>query len=86
MVIWSILRPFGIFVGHLVCFMVIWYVFYRFGTLYKQKSGNPDRKDDEGEHPMCRKQFLNLYHRNLKTRSRTKPWKVKKNGVKVPEV
>jgi hypothetical protein len=38
---WSILRPFGIFLGHLVYFMVIWYTFSRFGTLYQEKSGNP---------------------------------------------
>jgi hypothetical protein len=31
MAIWSILRPFGIFCGHLVYFMVIWYIFSRFG-------------------------------------------------------
>jgi hypothetical protein len=31
---WYILRPFGNFV-------VIWYVFFRFGTLCQEKSGNP---------------------------------------------
>jgi hypothetical protein len=36
-----ILRPFVIFCGHLIYFMVIWYIFTRFGMLYKEKSGNP---------------------------------------------
>jgi hypothetical protein len=31
----------GIFYGHLVYFMVIWYIFPCFGMLYKEKSGNP---------------------------------------------
>jgi hypothetical protein len=35
------LLPFGIFCGHLVNFMVIWYVFPRFGMLYNEKSGKP---------------------------------------------
>jgi hypothetical protein len=43
--IWSYLRPFGIFCGHLVClhtyFMVIWNIFPCFGTFYQEKSGNP---------------------------------------------
>jgi hypothetical protein len=45
----------GIFYGPLVCFTAIWYilwsfgifwvrlVFFRFGTLYKEKSGNNDQ-------------------------------------------
>jgi hypothetical protein len=33
-VMWYILWPFGNVV-------VIWYIFPRFGTLYKEKSGNP---------------------------------------------
>jgi hypothetical protein len=52
--IWSILRPFGLFYGHLVYFVAIWYIllpfgiFYgnlvyipRFGMLHIEKSGNP---------------------------------------------
>jgi hypothetical protein len=31
----------GISYGHLVYFMVIWYIFSRFYKSYKQKSGNP---------------------------------------------
>jgi hypothetical protein len=27
MTIWSILRPIGIFYGHLVYFLVVWYIF-----------------------------------------------------------
>jgi hypothetical protein len=41
MAIWSVLRSLGIFCGHLVYFMAIWYLF-RFGMLYQEKSGNPD--------------------------------------------
>jgi hypothetical protein len=41
MAIWYILRPFGIFWGHLVYFEAIWYIFPRFGMLYPEKSGNP---------------------------------------------
>jgi hypothetical protein len=36
MTIRSILLPYGIFVD----FMVIWYIFSRFGVLYQEKSGN----------------------------------------------
>jgi hypothetical protein len=39
--IWSILRPFDIFYGHLVYFVVIWYIFPRVGKLYQEKYGNP---------------------------------------------
>jgi hypothetical protein len=38
----SISRPTGIFYGHLVRFVVTWYIFTRFGKLYREKSGNPD--------------------------------------------
>jgi hypothetical protein len=38
----SILRTNDIFYGHLVHFVVIWYIFTRFGMLYREKSGNPD--------------------------------------------
>jgi hypothetical protein len=31
----------GIFNGHLVHFVVIWYIFPRLGILYREKSGNP---------------------------------------------
>jgi hypothetical protein len=31
----------GLFNDHLVYFMDIWYIFPRFGMLYKEKSGNP---------------------------------------------
>jgi hypothetical protein len=40
MAICYILWPFGIFYGHLVYFVVIWYNFPRFGMLYQEKSGN----------------------------------------------
>jgi hypothetical protein len=34
-------RPLETFFGHLVYFVFIWYIFPRFGILYKDKSGNP---------------------------------------------
>jgi hypothetical protein len=37
----NILWPFGIFCGNLVYFVVIWYIFPRFGILDQGKSGNP---------------------------------------------
>jgi hypothetical protein len=40
--IWYILQPIIIFYGHLVHLMVVWYIFSRFGMLYREKSGNPD--------------------------------------------
>jgi hypothetical protein len=41
MAIFYILRPIGNFRGHSVHFVVIWYIFSRFGMLYQEKSGNP---------------------------------------------
>jgi hypothetical protein len=41
MSIWSILMPFGTFCGHMLYFVIIWYIFSRFGMMYKEKSGNP---------------------------------------------
>jgi hypothetical protein len=40
------LWPFGVVSGHLVYFMVIWYVgmFSRFGMLHQEKSGDPGGK------------------------------------------
>jgi hypothetical protein len=36
-----ILGPDGIFNGHLVNFVVLWYIFHHFGMLCREKSGNP---------------------------------------------
>jgi hypothetical protein len=41
MTIWFILLLLEICHGHLVYFVVIWYIFNRFGILYQEKSGNP---------------------------------------------
>jgi hypothetical protein len=41
MSIWYILRPFAIFSGHLVYFLVIWYILSHFGMLQQEKSGSP---------------------------------------------
>jgi hypothetical protein len=52
MAIWYNLRPIGNFYGQLVTFMailvnfvVLLVYFSRFGTLYQEKSGNPDNID-----------------------------------------
>jgi hypothetical protein len=37
----STLRPNDTFYGHLVHFVVIWYIFSSFGILYREQSGNP---------------------------------------------
>jgi hypothetical protein len=42
--IWSIFWLFGIFCGHLLYYVVIWYIFRRFGMLYQEKSGNPGQR------------------------------------------
>jgi hypothetical protein len=43
--VWSIFWNFSdIFNVHLVYFVVIWYIFPRFGMLYQEKSGNPGKK------------------------------------------
>jgi hypothetical protein len=34
MAIWSILRPFGIFCGHLVYLVAIWYILSPFGIFF----------------------------------------------------
>jgi hypothetical protein len=41
MAVWSILLPFHIFYGHLVCLWSFWYIFSRFGMVYQENSGNP---------------------------------------------
>jgi hypothetical protein len=47
-IIWSFLRPLEIFYGHLVYFVVNWYISPRFGILHQEKSGNPG---EEGRSP-----------------------------------
>jgi hypothetical protein len=47
--IWSILRTFGQFYGHLVQFVALWYtwlfgIFFRFGKYYQEKSGSHDQQ------------------------------------------
>jgi hypothetical protein len=63
MAIGSILRPFGIFYGHLVDFvaiLVLW--FPRFGMLYQEKSGNPVKNKSRMDGD------------NLQRRGRPSPW------------
>jgi hypothetical protein len=50
MTIWSILRPSEIFCGHLVItYVVIWYIFPRFGIFDQEKSGNPGGTSIQGD-------------------------------------
>jgi hypothetical protein len=51
--VWSISRPLVVFYGHSVPFMIIWYIFPRFGILFQDKSGNP------GQHPKRQKNGAN---------------------------
>jgi hypothetical protein len=43
----------GLFYGHLVYFMVIWYISPRLGMLYQEKSGDPDMLPKLGSIIMC---------------------------------
>jgi hypothetical protein len=36
--------PVDVFYGNLVNFVAIWYIFFYFGILYREKSGNPATK------------------------------------------
>jgi hypothetical protein len=38
---WNILRKFWVFYDHLVHFVFIWYIFFGFGIMHQEKSGNP---------------------------------------------
>jgi hypothetical protein len=51
MAIWNILRIFGIFYDHLVQFVFLWYILSGVGTVYQEKSGNPD--DQSFSHFVC---------------------------------
>jgi hypothetical protein len=35
------LMPFGVFYGHLVYYVLVWYIFSKFGMFYEEKSGSP---------------------------------------------
>jgi hypothetical protein len=67
MTIWSILRPLEIFYGHLVNFMVIWYIFLHFGILDQEKSGNPDRLRSRIWQLSCVPHFSNDGDKNTQT-------------------
>jgi hypothetical protein len=47
MYIWDILLPFRTFCVRLVLFVFIWYIFSGFGIMYHEKSGNPDREQQQ---------------------------------------
>jgi hypothetical protein len=49
----------GIFYGHLVNFVVFWFIISRFGTLYEEKSGSPGK---------TRPSFKGAHQRELKKR------------------
>jgi hypothetical protein len=60
---WAYLRPCDTFYGLLVYFVIIWYIFPRFGTLYREKSGNPDGRSTMGrnkKHSGCKRRLLEL--------------------------
>jgi hypothetical protein len=38
-----------VFCGHFVYFVISWYPFPCFGTLYQEKSGNPDVRSSDGK-------------------------------------
>jgi hypothetical protein len=44
MTIGNILRTFGIFCGHTVYFLLIWYIFSRFGMLCQEKCSIPNHE------------------------------------------
>jgi hypothetical protein len=60
MTIWSILRPLEIFNGHSVYFVVIWYMFPRFGILDQEKSGNPGPKSQSYDRELQRQRCENI--------------------------
>jgi hypothetical protein len=47
-----ILRPFGIFYGHLVYLVAIWYIFSCFVMLYQETSGNLDSNPKTHAHEL----------------------------------
>jgi hypothetical protein len=53
MSIWSILRPFGRFYGHLVYCVVIWFIFPVLVCFYRAKSGNPVSVSNYGRRKKC---------------------------------
>jgi hypothetical protein len=53
MAIWSILHHFDIYCGHLVYFVVIWYIFPLFGMPHPKKSGNPAPGLKQKETSVC---------------------------------
>jgi hypothetical protein len=53
----------GLFYGHLIYFMDIWYILPRFGIIYREKSGN-----HEYHCYVSKAEFINLHcGRNLGT-------------------
>jgi hypothetical protein len=71
MYIGSILQPFGIkLYEHLVYFVVIRYIFTRFGILYQDKSGNPAGHSSSGINFVSPKKTL-LFRRPVKKTSKT---------------
>jgi hypothetical protein len=48
MAIWNILQTFGIFYENSEQFVFIWYIFYGFGLMCQEKSGNPGLEHANG--------------------------------------
>jgi hypothetical protein len=60
------LRPFDILYRHLLYFVVIWYIFPRFGVLYHEKSGNPAILSPEEKPTEKQNSFLLQTHAEIK--------------------
>jgi hypothetical protein len=76
---WYILWPFGIYLyGHLVHFVVIWYIFPHFGMLCQHKSGNPDLRDTA----KLLTRFLLINCTALKSFGEFGAFDAEKNGIK----
>jgi hypothetical protein len=62
-----IIWPFALFYGHLIYFTPIWYIFgtlvyfFRFGTLYHERSGNPGPRFQKWSTLRARK--INIFRR-----------------------
>jgi hypothetical protein len=62
MAIWSIVRPFGIFVATWYIFLVICYIFPRFGMLSHEKSGSHVLPHGCPSDPTCVNFFSQNFH------------------------
>jgi hypothetical protein len=71
--IWPILRPFGIFCGHLVYFVVILVYFSSVGMLCREKSGNPGPRSNE------KNGHIIIPNRAIRNNKEAEVWRVERN-------